>query len=273
MMCRAPYMVGSIEVRCGRCMPCRINTRRTWTARIVVESLSTLPSVFVTTTFSEEFYPKDGSVRVRDVQLFVKRLRSRFPQFPIRFFAVGEYGSRTWRPHYHFLFFGAALQPRDVAEVWQQGFVSVGSVSLQSAQYCAAYTTKKLTKPGSPELNGRTPEFMRCSLRPGIGAPAVDLLAQVHYTQAGARFLSERKDVCQYVRIGGSLYPIGRYLTRLLRARMGLPEQDPRRMIALLEEVSQYNLPDIREMRQAKRAAHNLTAIGRVSKSTLSHPL
>ena len=41
----------------------------------------------------------------RDFQLLMKRIRRRFPDDHIRFFACGEYGSQTFRPHYHAIVF------------------------------------------------------------------------------------------------------------------------------------------------------------------------
>lgn len=46
---------------------------------------------FVTLTYDEEHLPPDGSLRKRDLQLYLKRLRRRLP---FRFFAAGEYGER-----------------------------------------------------------------------------------------------------------------------------------------------------------------------------------
>ena len=49
------------------------------------------------------------SLRKRDFQLFMKRLRKKYSDDRIRFYACGEYGSETFRPHYHAILFGLHL--------------------------------------------------------------------------------------------------------------------------------------------------------------------
>lgn len=44
-------------------------------------------------------------LRKRDLQLFIKNLRSCFPEYEIRYFASGEYGPDKFRPHFHILFY------------------------------------------------------------------------------------------------------------------------------------------------------------------------
>lgn len=51
------------------------------------------------------YYP---TLRKRHYQLFFKRLRKWYGK-PIRYFGTGEYGSKTQRPHYHFIIFGLKL--------------------------------------------------------------------------------------------------------------------------------------------------------------------
>ena len=58
---------------------------------------------FVTLTYDDEHLPGDQCLDHRDFQLFMKRLRKRFPS---RFFMCGEYGGLNGRPHYHSILFG-----------------------------------------------------------------------------------------------------------------------------------------------------------------------
>lgn len=44
-------------------------------------------------------------LRKRDLQLFIKNLRSYLPEYEIRYFASGEYGPETFRPHFHLLLY------------------------------------------------------------------------------------------------------------------------------------------------------------------------
>lgn len=44
-------------------------------------------------------------LRKRDIQLFLKTFRDYLSEYEIRYFATGEYGPETFRPHYHFLLY------------------------------------------------------------------------------------------------------------------------------------------------------------------------
>ena len=62
---------------------------------------------------------QDGEVKTvmtlkrRDVQLFMKRLRDKQPKScaKIKYYCAGEYGGRTRRPHYHLILLNAATVP------------------------------------------------------------------------------------------------------------------------------------------------------------------
>lgn len=144
-------------------------------------------NAFITLTYSDETIPTDGTLRKRDFQLFMKRLRARHGEHTIRFYAAGEYGTRTYRPHYHALLFGfdfgdkAPWTTRNgypvwrsplLEELWPVGQSEVGSVTFESAAYVARYMMTK--RKGTPEdkeayYGGREPEFCLMSRRPGIG--------------------------------------------------------------------------------------------------------
>lgn len=74
-------------------------------------------------------------------------------------FHCGEYGERTFRPHYHALIFGLDFEQERQAfkksgehtlyrsealdKVWGHGYVNIGELTFESAAYCARYTLKK----------------------------------------------------------------------------------------------------------------------------------
>lgn len=98
-----------IEVPCGKCLECRIQRTRQWADRCVLEAKKYKDNYFVTLTYDDNHLPEKNSLRPKDLQLFMKRLRKKFPQSKIRFFACGEYGDISWRPHYHILLFNCPL--------------------------------------------------------------------------------------------------------------------------------------------------------------------
>lgn len=154
----------SILVPCGKCPACLKKRRADWVSRMRLEALQHPVSTFVTLTYNDEHCPE--RLQKSDVQNFLKRLRNvprdyGFPPFQVRYFACGEYGKRTHRPHYHLVLFGVDLtaaewmpyltgfnqgKPRYASRVlerlWPYGFNVVGSVTDSSIKYVAKYAAK-----------------------------------------------------------------------------------------------------------------------------------
>lgn len=162
----------------------------------------------------------------KHAQQFQKNLRALvYPQI-LRFYLVGEYGDISERPHYHAIVFGLSpLQEKLVSRAWTKGFTYVGELTPDSAQYVAGYVTKKMTSKDDPRLKGRHPEFMRCSNRPGIAALAVEDIADVLTSSAGATYISFNDDVPSSLSHGTKKLPLGRYLKKKLREKLGFPEE------------------------------------------------
>lgn len=189
----------SNKFNCDRCQGCRARRTAEWTARLMLEArYYDAPVLFVTLTFADEHLPVNFSVSLRDIQLFMKRVRKRFGK-GVRFFAIGEYGSRedgTRRPHYHFILYNLPLndlcdegrsssgfacwRSPSLEACWDQGFVSVGKADRASMSYVAGYHFKKLggavaashyTRIHSVtgEVCQVQPEFATRSTHPGIG--------------------------------------------------------------------------------------------------------
>ncbi len=184
----AGYVDMPVTVPCGRCILCRLETSRQWAMRCMHEASLHEENCFVTLTYRDEMLPEDGSLVKRDFQKFMKRLRARNDGRRIRFYHVGEYGERSRRPHYHCLLFGFDFVDKvhwtyrngnevwiskELEEVWPLGFSEIGSVTFESAAYCARYIVDKF-KHKDAELvkahyGGREPEYSTMSRRPGIG--------------------------------------------------------------------------------------------------------
>lgn len=225
MNCKRPYLKGIEPFPCGQCLPCRINRRRLWTHRILLESKCHDQNVFCTLTLSPDNYPADGSLDPVLVRNWLKRVRRAFQPRHLRFFAVGEYGDQTGRAHYHAVLFGVGTDSGGMLEkCWSLGHVDVRSLSPELAQYIAGYTVKKLTKPDDPALGGRYPEFARMSLRPGIGGLAVGHLSDVLTSEHGSKLVAGQQDVPAVLRHGSKLLPLGRYLRQKIRDEVGFDE-------------------------------------------------
>lgn len=152
-----------VRVPCGKCLACLSNKRNDWIFRLQQEfRASRNGALFVTLTYDWKHLPKDGSLNKRDLQLFFKRLRQRDYGTRLRYYAVGEYGTKGNRPHYHILLFNA--DERLVRQSWELGIVHCGTVTPASVAYC----TKYLVQPFSP-VKGLSAPFSVMSRGYGIG--------------------------------------------------------------------------------------------------------
>lgn len=233
-----------------------------WKTRLTHEAKMHEHSCFVTLTFSDEHLPPDLSISVRDIQLFMKRLRKRSGR--VRFYACGEYGDTDLRPHYHLLLFGydfpdrkawsktasGHLQYRSeiLESLWPFGFATVGSLTPESAGYCARYCMKKIggqkadehytrLHPHTGEYIRVRPEFACMSSKPGIGRDWYD-------KYKGDAFPSD------FVVIDGSKKPIPRYYLQQLKKEQDAKEIPP----ALLDK---RNPDQILLQRKLKAQVHS----------------
>lgn len=189
MQCTKPitlFQVGTtfyengLEVPCGKCLACRIKKRSEWTMRLIQELSYHDDAVFVTLTYSDDHLPENESLVKSDLQKFIKRLRKNLDK-PIKYFACGEYGDKTERPHYHLIIYGLGLKPQDkqlIIDAWQYADWNVdtirrksfGLVEPKSIAYVAQYIDKKFTGDKAKEEytdKQREPVFRLLSL--GIG--------------------------------------------------------------------------------------------------------
>lgn len=173
-----------ILVPCGKCEACLSRKRQDWFFRLKQELKLHDDSYFITLTYDECNLPKDMSVNKRDCQLFLKRLRKKIEPYKIRYFLVSEYGPTTLRPHYHLILFGS-LGCKDVesviSESWNNGFVTVGTVTDASINYTCKYCINK-----SIEIENRNPNFALMSTHPALGSNYVERYLSYH--KSGSKF-------------------------------------------------------------------------------------
>lgn len=174
-----------LEVRCGKCDVCKLSKINAFVHRCELETQQyNYQPIFVTLTYNNDSLPSDGVV-VRDVQLFMKRLRRNLEykgyRDKLRYVCVGEYGKNTHRPHYHMIIWNLHITDyisffdiRDlISECWQNGFVTsrlVDPSNNKSFYYTAKYLRKDCFIP-----DGCNSTFMCSSNRNGgIGANFID---------------------------------------------------------------------------------------------------
>lgn len=188
-MCICPIVIKNkktgerMRVACGKCVECSMLKAEEWAYRITYESSLYEHNCMLTLTYENSVLPKGGTLVLKHLQDFMKRLRKRVGK--VRFFACGEYGESpngTHRPHYHIILFGYDFPNRyfwksskkgmpiyrsDLLEdLWLYGFSTISEVEFDTCKYCALYLQKQPT-------DGRKKPFQVMSRRPGIGADAV----------------------------------------------------------------------------------------------------
>lgn len=259
-LCSDPYMDNGTPRPCGRCLPCL--KARAWraTSRIILESFSHDRSSFVTLTYNEENLPDQHpdtdamclpTVNPTHARNFIKRLRRLYSQDntnPLKYYLIGEYGSKTWRPHYHLALFGypachygqtrgekllkgkSCCPPCDMLQkAWSLkgkplGKIDNGTLEPAGAAYIAGYVTSKLHNKNNGYLLGRYPQFARQSNRPALGAITVEKLAPILETEIGQDALTENGDVPICLNFGGQTLVLDRYLRQHLRKNLTMEE-------------------------------------------------
>lgn len=206
-------------------------------------------NAFVTLTYRQEDRPEGGSLYPAHLRDYLKRIRHKIGR--IRYFASGEYGEGAdQHPHYHLALFGAESCHRGStrtdpwkrpccpvctlhAATWGHGYAFLGTLTDQSAAYLAGYVVKKSLKgKGEEELAGRHPEFTRMSNKPGIGAYIADEVASTLMEHNLEKLI---EDVPVALRHGRKTMPLGTYLRKRIRERIGRSKNAPQIILDKLE--------------------------------------
>jgi len=174
---------------------------RHWALRCTHEASLWKHNLVVTLTYDEDHIDWKRALNKRHLQLFLKGLRNARASYErhdhcaperFRFFASGEYGQHTGRPHYHLLLFNLWL--RDLHKygkttttsellslLWQHGTHLVDELTPQAIAYVAGYCVKKIhgrlstaasygaADPETGEWIPKQPPFNTMSRRPGVG--------------------------------------------------------------------------------------------------------
>ena len=203
-----------VPIPCGMCTSCRLDYSREWANRCYMESLESKDNYFITLTYDDDHLPigdkGNATLIKKDFQDFMKRLRKfykdNFNVDNIRFYACGEYGSQTYRPHYHFIGFNLPIPDLStifidrskgsidisiknqsvsgdlyyysaiIDKCWSKGHVLVGKANWSTMAYVARYIMKKLKGQSKMayDVLSIEPEFTLMSRSPGIGQKYFD---------------------------------------------------------------------------------------------------
>lgn len=153
---------------------------------------------FLTLTYNEKKVPRKKGVRTlykRHPQLFLKRLRK--AGHKVKYILVGEYGTRTSRPHYHAIFWTTA-QPQAIDKAWNYGHVYYGSITEATIWY----TLKYILNPRQGDNEIKQKEYAVFSK--GIG---LSYLTNAMYEYHTADYENPKFDTI----FEGKKYPLPRY--------------------------------------------------------------
>lgn len=193
------------DIPCGQCIGCRLDYSRKWADRLMMEAKNHKHTWFITLTYNdfnlplgEKYVP---TLKKKDVQLFMKRLRKAIEPVKVRFYCSGEYGEESFRPHYHLILFGLELtdlkfykvnelhQPYYTSEFlsrcWQdKGYVVIAPASYETMLYTSRYVTKKLKgfERVFYDQQKIEPPFSLMSRKPGIAGNNfnIDIMLDEH---------------------------------------------------------------------------------------------
>lgn len=224
-----------VPIPCGRCPSCLSRRTQIWQARLQIEERDHSSALFVTLTYEHPpLSPKKFmTLDKKHVQLYIKRIRKLTNCKTIKYYAVGEYGSENWRPHYHLILYDVLAE--DAAKCWEEyddstntyvtGKVYIGTVQGASIAYTTKYLNKGKRVPVH-QNDDRLPEFSLMSKGLGDRYLRSVPLQKWHQDDASRSFM---------LREGGVKVPLPRHW----RDKIYTPEQrdyQAAKIQALVEE-------------------------------------
>lgn len=239
MDCTSPVCVRGDYFPCGKCINCRARSRQEWVFRLRMEYRSCDFGLFVTLTYDEDRLPP-GGVSIRDVQLFLKRLRKHFKSKVLRYYISSEYGDNTHRPHYHgLLFFKDIERTPELYDIitasWSNGFVQFGEIEEGSIVYVTKYCLK-----GSDVPKGQNENFrMLSKMNGGVG---------VDYLNSQFEYHKLRLNEPTPVHLEGFSAPMPRYYRTKIIKTLDLDEETKQMISTMYME----NLNRIRARKEKK---------------------
>lgn len=154
-MCVQPLLIQkklvTYEVPCGHCYQCQQKRRSEWTARLLIEHKEYPNAYFITLTYDEENIKKLDYVeevdlylpKKSDYQNFLKRFRKKYE---CRYYGVHEYGTKTYRNHYHIILFlqdeKAKITNKIINDIWGLGNTTIDKANQARMHYMTKYLNK-----------------------------------------------------------------------------------------------------------------------------------
>lgn len=191
-----------ILVPCGKCYACLVNRQRSWVYRMAAQmEVDKWPAYFFTLTYTDDNIPKtskgEETLVKSDLQAFMKRFRSNvdyhcdkngLDHWSCQFYACGEYGTQTQRPHYHVLVFNCPPWIADylhslIKKSWKLSDLEPQLIMVTDLKL-VFYITKYISKINQQKLHLRDEDkikyYLHNSLLSGAREMAEKLMTDVY---------------------------------------------------------------------------------------------
>lgn len=172
--------------QCRKCDECIAARKRMWVGRLLAEQQTCQETWFVTFTYGGgEDNSHADVLRYADVQKTFKRLRKAGYKF--KYLAVGEYGGKNGRAHFHVIFYWNSKPPylqmdkRINDPMWPHGYMQ--AEYPRSQQGAAAYIMDYLNKSSKGDA------VLKYSKNPALGEEYLLRYAKAHADEGLALFL------------------------------------------------------------------------------------
>ncbi|MFU0507249.1 rolling circle replication-associated protein [Pseudaminobacter sp. NGMCC 1.201702] len=188
-MCLNPSKIADVGfVACRECWQCRERKVDDWVGRNIAEGKTASAAHVVTLTYGEDLtiggidHIRAAVLTYSDVQKFLKYLR--VDGYPVRYFVVGEYGSKKGRAHWHIVLYWQGKVPEHklrenfMQKHWPHGLSYWDKVSAEAIRYACKYLQKDM---GDDARQGFGP---MPSKKPPLGDAYFQQLAE-RYVDAG----------------------------------------------------------------------------------------
>lgn len=178
-MCLKPRYIKSKDqvFPCGICPKCKYRRIAQWVFRLLEEEKISSSAYFVTLTYDDHHLSHERgtvtpfghlSLSLRDLQLYFKRQRklqaAAGNDQTIRYYACGEYGGHTARPHFHYI--GFNVDAELIEKAWGMGNIKIKPAHQETMAYTMKYICKNRRR--FEAYDGRMPEFSVMSKGLGI---------------------------------------------------------------------------------------------------------
>ena len=146
-MCINPRLhPDGLKTPCQHCWQCKENRINDWVGRCIAEKETSLCTTVTTLTYGGGDTPESRFLRKSDITAYLKAIRN--AGHKVRYFAVGEYGSKKGRAHWHIVLFWQTQMPhRELRkniqdEFWPHGYSFWDNADSAGIRYVMKYINK-----------------------------------------------------------------------------------------------------------------------------------